>query len=132
MAGRTGRGRGVSDLIRITGLELFGYHGVYDHEKQNGQRFLVDLAVWLDAESASVSDELSQSLDYGELVKAVAAEVQGESVDLIEKLAAKVLAVVWRFEKALVAEVTIHKPEAPVGFPVSDISVTLKRERPKS
>ena len=132
MAGRTGRGRGVSDLIRITGLELFGYHGVYDHEKQNGQRFLVDLAVWLDAESASVSDDLSQSLDYGELVKAVAAEVQGESVDLIEKLAAKVLAVVWRFEKALVAEVTIHKPEAPVGFPVSDISVTLKRERPKS
>jgi dihydroneopterin aldolase len=122
----------LNDSIRITGLELFGYHGVYDHEKQNGQRFLVDLAVWIDTDNASVSDDLSQTLDYGELVKVVAAEVQGESVDLIEKLAAKVLDVVWRFEEALAAEVTVHKPEAPVGFPVTDISVTLKRERPKS
>ncbi len=122
----------MNDSIRITGLELFGYHGVYDHEKQNGQRFLVDLAVWIDTDNASVSDDLSQTLDYGELVKVVAAEVQGESVDLIEKLAAKVLDVVWRFEEALAAEVTVHKPEAPVGFPVTDISVTLKRERPKS
>jgi dihydroneopterin aldolase len=122
----------LNDSIRITGLELFGYHGVYDHEKQNGQRFLVDLAVWIDTEKAAVSDDLSETLDYGELVKAVAAEVQGESVDLIEKLAAKVLDVVWRFEEALAAEVTVHKPEAPVGFPVTDISVTLKRERPKS
>jgi len=113
-------------------LELFGYHGVYDHEKQHGQRFLVDLEVWIDTDNACVSDDLSQTLDYGELVKAVATEVQGESVDLIEKLAAKVLGVVWRFEDALAAEVTVHKPEAPVGFPVSDISVTLKRERPKS
>lgn len=132
MAGRAGWCRALNDSIRITGLELFGYHGVYDHEKQNGQRFLVDLAVWIDTENASVSDDLSQTLDYGELVQAVAAEVQGESVDLIEKLAAKVLDVVWRFEEALVAEVTVHKPEAPVGFPVTDISVTLKRERPKS
>ena len=132
MARRAEWGRALNDSIRITGLELFGYHGVYDHEKQNGQRFLVDLAVWIDTENASVSDDLSQTLDYGELVKAVAAEVQGESVDLIEKLAAKVLDVVWRFEEALAAEVTVHKPEAPVGFPVTDISVTLKRERPKS
>ena len=132
MACRAEWGRALNDSIRITGLELFGYHGVYDHEKQNGQRFLVDLAVWIDTDDASVSDDLSQTLDYGELVKAVAAEVQGESVDLIEKLAAKVLDVVWRFEKALVAEVTVHKPEAPVGFPVTDISVTLKRERPMS
>ncbi len=122
----------MSDSIRITGLEIFGYHGVYDHEKQNGQRFLVDLAVWIDTDNASRSDDLSQTLDYGELVKAVATEVQGESVDLIEKLAAKVLDVVWRFEEALAAEVTVHKPEAPVGFRVTDISVTLKRERPKS
>ena len=90
MAGSAGWGRALNDSIRIIGLELFGYHGVYDHEKQNGQRFLVDLAVWIDAENASVSDDLSQTLDYGELVKAAAAQVQGESVDLIEKLAAKV------------------------------------------
>ena len=132
MARRAEWGRALNDSIRITGLELFGYHGVYDHEKQHGQRFLVDLAVWIDTDNASVSDDLSQTLDYGELVKAVAAEVKGESVDLIEKLAAKVLDVVWRFEEALAAEVTVHKPEAPVGFPVTDISVTLKRERPKS
>ena len=120
----------MNDSIRITGLELFGHHGVFDFEKRDGQRFVVDLTVWLDTDGASDSDNLAQTLDYSKLVNKVAGVVQGEPVDLIETLASRVLDVVWGFDQANSAEVTIHKPDAPVEFPVADISVTMKRERP--
>ena len=120
----------MTDSIRITGLELFGHHGVFDFEKHDGQRFVVDLTVWLDTDGASDSDNLAQTLDYSKLVNKVAGVVQGEPVDLIETLASRVLDVVWGFDQANSAEVTIHKPDAPVEFPVADISVTMKRERP--
>ena len=122
----------MNDSIRITGLELFGHHGVFDFEKHDGQRFLVDLTVWLDTDRASTSDNLAQTLDYSKLVNKVAGAVQGEPVDLIETLASRVLDVVWGFDQAHSAEVTIHKPDAPVEFPVADISVTMRRERPQS
>ena len=122
----------MNDSIRITGLELFGHHGVFDFEKHDGQRFLVDLTVWLDTDRASTSDNLAQTLDYSKLVNKVAGAVQGEPVDLIETLASRVLDVVWGFDQAHSAEVTIHKPDAPVEFPVAEISVTMSRERPGS
>ena len=122
----------MTDSIRITGLELFGHHGVFDFEKHDGQRFVVDLTVWLDTDGASDSDNLAQTLDYSKLVNKVAGVVQGEPVDLIETLASRVLDVVWGFDQAHSAEVTIHKPDAPVEFPVADISVTMNRERPGS
>ena len=122
----------MTDSIRITGLELFGHHGVFDFEKHDGQRFVVDLTVWLDTDGASDSDNLAQTLDYSKLVNKVAGVVQGEPVDLIETLASRVLDVVWGFDQANSAEVTIHKPDAPVDFHVADISVTMKRERPGS
>lgn len=121
----------MSDSIRITGLELFGHHGVFDFEKHDGQRFLIDLTVWLETDRARSTDSLSDTLDYSELVNKVAEVVQGEPVDLIETLASRVLDVVWGFDQAHSAEVTIHKPDAPVEFPVADISVTMKRERPQ-
>ena len=119
----------MTDSIRITGLELFGHHGVFDFEKHDGQRFLIDLTVWLETDRASHSDDLNQTLDYSALVNKVAEVVQGEPLDLIETLASRVLDVVWGFDQAHSAEVTIHKPDAPVEFPVADISVTMKRER---
>lgn len=122
----------MTDSIRITGLELFGHHGVFDFEKHDGQRFVVDLTVWIATDRASHSYELNQTLDYSELVNKVAEVVQGEPLDLIETLASRVLDVVWGFDQAMSAEVTIHKPDAPVEFPVADISVTMKRERPGS
>ena len=120
----------MTDSIRITGLELFGHHGVFDFEKHDGQRFLIDLTVWLETDRASHYDDLTHTLDYSELVNKVAEVVQGKAVDLIETLASRVLDVVWGFDQAMSAEVTIHKPDAPVEFPVADISVTMRRERP--
>ena len=120
----------VTDTISITGLRLTGYHGVFDFEKQDGQEFVIDLKVHLDLSRAGESDDLSQTLDYSVLVDQVAARVTGAPVDLIEKLADDILQIVWLHPQPIRAVVTVHKPQAPVGHPVSDIAVTLDRERP--
>ena len=120
----------MTDTISITGLRLTGYHGVFDVEKRDGQEFVIDLDVTLDLTAAGQSDDLSHTLDYSVLVDQVATRVTGEPVVLIETLAADVLEIVWSHPQPTKAVVTVHKPQAPVGHPISDISVTLDRERP--
>ena len=120
----------VTDTISITGLRLTGYHGVFDFEKQDGQEFVIDFEVHLDLSRAGESDDLSHTLGYSVLVDQVAARVTGAPVDLIEKLADDILGIVWSHPQPTRAVVTVHKPQAPVGHPVSDIAVTLDRERP--
>ena len=119
----------MTDTISITGLRLAGHHGVFDFEKRDGQEFVIDLEVHLDLSQAGSSDDLSHTLDYSVLVDQVAQRVTGEPVDLIEKLAEDILEIVWSHPQPTRAVVTVHKPQAPVGHPVSDIAVTLDRER---
>jgi dihydroneopterin aldolase len=116
----------VSDVIRITGLTLHGYHGVFDEEKRDGQTFVVDLAIELDGQQAGETDTLANTVDYSHVVEAVAGVVTGESVDLIETLAYRVGVVVVAFSGVVAVDVTVHKPHAPVGFPVTDISFSTR------
>jgi dihydroneopterin aldolase len=116
----------VPDMIRITGLTLHGYHGVFDDEKRDGQKFVVDLAIELDATLAGETDSLDHTVDYSQVAGAVAAVVTGESVDLIETLAYRVGGVVVAFEGVAAVDVTVHKPQAPVGYPVTDISFSTR------
>jgi len=116
----------VSDRIRITGLTLHGYHGVFDDEKRDGQTFVVDVVIELDGKRAGTTDNLDHTVDYSQVVEAIAQIVTGESVDLIETLAYRLGDVVVAFDGVVAADVTVHKPHAPVGHQVADISFTTR------
>jgi dihydroneopterin aldolase len=116
----------------VTGLELWGYHGVFDHEKRDGQRFIIDVDIELHTAGAAGSDDVAHTLNYAELLDAIEAVVTGEPVDLIETLASRVLETVWQFRQAMAATVTVHKPGAPVSQQVEDIAITVTRNRPES
>ena len=75
------------DRINLRGLTVRGHHGVFDFERRDGQDFIVDVTVWLDLAPAAASDDLQQTLHYGELAERVAAIVAGEPRDLIESVA---------------------------------------------
>jgi FolB domain-containing protein len=119
----------VSDTITITGLRLRGYHGVFEHEKRDGQEFIVDLSIELDLSPAGSSDDLQNTLDYSVIVDEVAQRVTGESVDLIETLAHDIAQIVLHHPQPTSVTVTVHKPQAPVGYPIDDIAVSIRRER---
>lgn len=118
-----------TDRITLTGLRVRGHHGVFEHEKRDGQDFLIDLTVWLDLSRAAATDDLTETLHYGELAERTAAIVGGEPYDLIETVAAKVADEVLTDQRVHAVEVTLHKPSAPIPLTFADVSVTLRRTR---
>ena len=117
------------DVIELLGVRAKGYHGVLDFERRDGQDFVVDVAVELDATAASDSDDLGETVHYGVLAEQVVAEIERDPVDLIETLAERIAAAVLTHRAALATEVTVHKPQAPITVPFTDVSITIRRER---
>ena len=120
----------TGDRITITGVEAIGHHGVFDHEKRDGQPFFVDVTLGLDLRAAGRSDALADTVNYGEVAADVVARIEGEPFDLIERLAAVIADDALRRPLVDEVEVTVHKPQAPVGVPFGDVTVTVHRRRP--
>ena len=118
-----------ADRITLTGLRASAFHGVLEHERANGQLFLIDVVVHLSLREAGASDELGETIDYGELSSRIVSAVESDPVDLIETVAERVAALVLEYPLAQLAEVTVHKPSAPIAVPFGDVSVTIMRGR---
>ena len=117
------------DRISLSGLRAYGYHGVLPAEREQGQEFIADAVLWLDTSPAAAADDLSRTVDYAALAGRLAEIISGEPVALIETLAQRLATACLADAKVSYAEITVHKPDAPVGVPVTDISVTIRRSR---
>jgi dihydroneopterin aldolase len=118
------------DRISIAGLRARGFHGVLPEERVTGQDFVVDASLWVDAAPAAARDDLTLTADYGVIAARLAEIVAGPPVALIETLAERLAAACLADPVVAEAEITVHKPQAPVGANVMDISVTVRRSRP--
>lgn len=121
--------RPTQDAIRITGIEVFAYHGVLAEEKKAGQRFLVDVELMLDLSVAGASDDLAETVDYGLLTQRIHDVVATERWDLIERVATRVADSVLEDHRIRAVAATVHKPAAPIAVAFSDVSVTVRRDR---
>jgi len=118
----------MADLIEIKGIKSFGYHGVFESENIAGQDFFVDVLLELNLTRASVSDDVTDTVNYAEITDLVVEEITGERVALIEKLADRIAnRIKVAYPKVASVSVTVHKPQAPVSAQVKDISVTINR-----
>ncbi len=115
------------DRISIVGLKVRGRHGVFEHERLAGQDFVVDAMLWVDTAAAAAADDLSLTADYGSIADRLAAIIGGEPVALIETLADRLVMACLADPLVREAEVTVHKPQAPVSQEVADIAVTVRR-----
>ena len=119
----------MTDRIELRGLRVRGHHGVFDHERSDGQDFVVDVTVWMDLAPAAASDDLSDTLHYGELAQRAADIVGGEPCDLIETVAGRIAADVLTDPRVLSVEVVLHKPQAPIPLEFADVAVVARRSR---
>jgi dihydroneopterin aldolase len=115
------------DELALTGLVCWGHHGVFEHERRDGQRFVVDLVLGIVTASAAASDDLSETVDYGSLALAVKAAVETDPVDLIETLAQRIAAVCLLDHRVEWVRVTVHKPDAPIDANFHDVALTITR-----
>src|SRR5699024_1293220 len=96
----------AGDRVTLTGLTVRGRHGVFAHEKRDGQDFVVDLTVWFDQSRAARTDDLADTLDYGALAQRAADIVAGPPCDLIEAVAARIADAVAAERRVEAVEVT--------------------------
>lgn len=124
----------MRDVIEVLGIRAMGFHGVFEHEKRDGQEFVVDVSLELDLRPAGESDDLAETVNYGEVAQLVVRRIEGEPFDLIERLATVIAEDVLATESGRLrletVTVTVHKPSAPVGVPFGDVLVRVRRDRP--
>lgn len=119
----------MGDRIVLSGVRGRGFHGVFEHERREGQEFVVDVALTLDLAAAGASDDLVDTVNYGEIGAAALARIEGEPFDLIERLAQVIAADALAHGAVDEVSVTVHKPQAPVGVPFGDVTVSVTRRR---
>ena len=120
---------GGTDRLAVRGIEAYGYHGVLEFERREGQIFKVDLVLGMDTRTAARSDDLHDTVDYGTLVAAVRKAVETDPVDLIETLAQRIADVCLTDSRVQWTEVTVHKPDAPIEATFNDVALTITRSR---
>ncbi|WP_232549143.1 dihydroneopterin aldolase [Propioniciclava soli] len=111
--------------ITLTGVTATGHHGVFAHERRDGQVFVVDAV--LQVERPRLADELATTVDYGALAAAIVARIERDPVDLIETLAVEIADALAATPLVVAASVTVHKPQAPIAVPFGDVAVTVTR-----
>jgi dihydroneopterin aldolase len=120
----------VTDEVAIRGLRVFGRHGVHEHERREGQPFVVDAVLELDTADAAGSDDLADTVDYAALSERLAAVVAGEPVALLETLADRLARLCLDESPRVTAvRISVHKPAAALPAAVDDVVVSIRRAR---
>lgn len=119
----------MTDRIELRGLAVRGNHGVFHHERRDGQDFVIDLTVWLDLKAAASSDDLDDTVDYGTLAQLAYDIISGPPRELIETVAAEIAEDVMKDQRIEAVEVVVHKPQAPIPLNFADVAVVAHRTR---
>lgn len=116
-------------LIEVRGLTVHGHHGVFEDEKRNGQRFVLDIAATPLSEQAADSDRLEDAVSYADLAQLAAQIASTQRFELIERLAAVIADALLEAHPLRNVRVTVSKPDAPIELEFDDVRVTVTRTR---
>ncbi|MGM0385474.1 MAG: 2-amino-4-hydroxy-6-hydroxymethyldihydropteridine diphosphokinase [Actinomycetota bacterium] len=117
----------MADQIWLRGISAHAFHGVFATERRKGQQFVLDVGYELDLRPAARSDDVARSVSYADVSAAVHGELTGEPVNLLETLAERVAGAVLAFPGVTAVEVVLHKPQAPLAVPFSDVVLSIRR-----
>jgi dihydroneopterin aldolase len=114
--------------IELRGLELHGYHGVLEHERREGQRFLFDVELEV-GEEAARSDRIEDAVDYRDVAAAVREVSDAKAHRLLESLSAAVADELLARFPAISVSVRVRKPDVQLEPPVEFSAVSVERRR---
>ncbi|MBO8169765.1 MAG: dihydroneopterin aldolase [Thermoanaerobacteraceae bacterium] len=113
----------------MNGLEFYGYHGCLPGEKVTGQKFVVDVELFLNLQPAALADDLDKTVDYGRLYEAIKDIVEKQRYDLIEAVAQRIADRMLAERLVEKVKVRVLKPEAPINGKFNFFGVEIERER---
>lgn len=116
--------------VRLIDAVFYAHHGVMQEEHRIGGRFEVDVAMDLDVDAAATQDDLTKTVDYERVYAFISDVMLDNKFYLIEKIAYTIAhAVLDHYPKVMRVEVTVRKPNPPVGGPCNRADVTYRASR---
>uniref|UniRef100_A0A7C1J817 7,8-dihydroneopterin aldolase n=1 Tax=Ammonifex degensii TaxID=42838 RepID=A0A7C1J817_9THEO len=117
------------DRIFLEGMAFFARHGVHPAERESGQRFVVDVTLYVDVAAAGRTDDIARTIDYVDVYRRVEAVVCGRSFQLIEALAEAVAAAILAEFPVWQVGVRVKKPGAPLPGYFESVGVEILRTK---
>lgn len=117
----------MSLVVELSGLELYGYHGVLESERREGQRFLVDVELEPLTSAAAESDDIADAVDYRLAVDAVRAAFDERRYRLLEALATAIADRLLHDLPVRRVRVRVRKPDVRLAVPVEHSAVVVER-----
>ncbi|WP_010531194.1 dihydroneopterin aldolase [Lentibacillus jeotgali] len=118
------------DKILLNQMEFYGYHGLFPEENTLGQRFYVDVELMLDLKTSSRSDDMNDSIDYGEIYNVVKNIMEGKPKKLVEAIAEDIADELFRsFNLLESCKLKVIKPDPPIPGHYQSVAVQIFRER---
>lgn len=118
------------DKIHIKGLKIKAYHGVMDFEKEQGQFFIIDVVATLNFKKARLTDDLSDTVSYADMIETIKKVLLSEKNDLIERVAERVASeLLNEFKKLMSVTIVLKKPQAPIDEEFEYVGVEITKTR---
>lgn len=118
------------DKILLNKLSFYGYHGLYKEEKKLGQRFIIDVTLYTPLQTAGMTDDMNDSIDYGKVYNIIKAIVEGEAKNLIEAVAEEIARKLLKtFSTLQACSIKVTKPNPPIDGHYESVAVQIYRER---
>ena len=118
------------DFIELKGLEFYGYHGVFENERKYGQKFIIDVIMYLDLKNISIDDDLNKTVDYSEVYEKIKYLFDDKKFKLIESLAEYIAeSLIESYSLVKKVSVTIKKPNPPISGKYDYFAVGINCER---
>ncbi|MEG6617204.1 2-amino-4-hydroxy-6-hydroxymethyldihydropteridine diphosphokinase [Peptococcaceae bacterium 1198_IL3148] len=117
------------DKIIMQGMQFYGYHGALAEEQQLGQRFTVDLQLYLDLQPAGIADDLAKTVSYADVYRLVKNIIESAKYKLIESLAETIASQVLDNFAVKKVTVQVKKPQAPIPGIFDYMAVEITRSK---
>lgn len=116
--------------ILLNNMQFYGYHGLLPEENKLGQRFNVDVTLFMNLKKAGKTDDMTDSVHYGHVYELVKKIVEGEASNLIETVAESIADhLLINFDLLTACTVKVVKPDPPIHGHYHSVAVEIFRER---
>ena len=116
-------------IIRLNNMNFYGYHGVYDFEKEQGANFEIDLELFTSLTKSSKSDNIEDTINYEDVYEQVKKAFGSKSYFLLEKLADSISKSIFEDHKIDKLIIRVRKINAPLDGKLDSVEIELKRKR---
>ncbi|PAV28586.1 dihydroneopterin aldolase [Virgibacillus profundi] len=118
------------DKISLNNMQFYGFHGLLPEENKLGQRFNVDVELFVDLQKPGKTDDMNDSVHYGQVYEVVQEIVEGKAKNLIEAVAESIAAsLLTSFELLNGCTVKVIKPDPPIPGHYQSVAVEIYREK---